>query len=322
MNAIPKISVVLPVYNGEKYLREAVESILNQSFEDFELILVDDGSTDSTPTIIKNFNDSRIRTIRLNTNGGIVTALNKGLSAARGKYIARMDADDVSLPERLKKQYKFMENHPEIDVCGSWVRYFTRIPGAERVYKLPGDSEIIRASLLLENLIQHPAVMCLRKIFGKTGYPGGYPHAEDYALWTQILDRVSFAVYPEVLLNYRLHKDQIWQRESKAQAKSVESVHRELLKKIGLQPTKAELMLHEDICRGNYNTSKKFVQQAENWFTKILKANRRSKVLDPKSLEAVLRDREYSIVLASNPLRPRIWQFFRRTTLVKRLLLG
>ena len=118
----PLVTVLMPVYNGEKYLKEAIESILNQTFKDFEFLIINDGSTDNSVKIIQSFNDLRIRLIHNESNIGLIKTLNKGLKLSNGKYIARMDCDDVSLPKRLSVQINFMEKHPEIGVCGSWVK--------------------------------------------------------------------------------------------------------------------------------------------------------------------------------------------------------
>ncbi|SVC41049.1 uncharacterized protein METZ01_LOCUS293903, partial [marine metagenome] len=112
---LPLITVLMPVYNGAKYLNEAIDSILNQTFQNFEFIIIDDGSTDDSVKIIKSYDDNRIRLVENRNNLGQSETLNKGLSLTRGKYIARMDQDDISMPERLKKQFEFMENNSDVD---------------------------------------------------------------------------------------------------------------------------------------------------------------------------------------------------------------
>ena len=121
---MPKISVIMPAYNAEQYISEAIESILGQTFADFEFIIIDDGSSDSTSGIIASYKDSRIRYFRNEKNLGIVGALNRGLALAAGEYIARMDADDISLPERFQTQCAYMEKHPDVGVCGTAIKVF------------------------------------------------------------------------------------------------------------------------------------------------------------------------------------------------------
>src|SRR3990167_9325600 len=149
----PLVTVLMPVYNGKKYLKEAIESVLNQTFRDFEFLIIDDGSTDKSAEIIKSFNDARIRLERNVTNLGLIKTLNNGLTLSRGKYIARMDCDDISLPKRLSVQVNFMEKHPEIGICGSWVKVMGL--KQEFVNRYPQKHEETRAYLLL-NYRMHP----------------------------------------------------------------------------------------------------------------------------------------------------------------------
>ena len=114
----PKVTVLMPVYNCEKYLRESIESILNQTFKDFEFLIINDGSSDKSAEIVESYNDNRINFVQNEKNIGLAASLNRGLDIAKGEYIARMDADDISLPERLEKQVRFMETNPQIGICG------------------------------------------------------------------------------------------------------------------------------------------------------------------------------------------------------------
>jgi glycosyltransferase involved in cell wall biosynthesis len=148
----PKISVVMPAYNAEKYISEAMESILNQTFIDFVLLIVDDGSTDDTVKIIRSYKDSRITLIR-NNHEGIVTALNTGFEKVAGKYVARMDADDVMHPQRLEIQYSYMEENSDITVCASWMRVFDD-KGTSRITQIhEGYIDNILQKLLKGNII-------------------------------------------------------------------------------------------------------------------------------------------------------------------------
>ncbi len=314
----PAISVLMPVFNSEDFIRGAVDSILNQTFKDFELLVIDDGSTDNTWKIINSFSDTRLVKLKNPKNKGIVCSLNKALKLARGKYIARMDSDDISVADRLEKQYKFMENHPEIDVCGSWVRYFTRVPGIRRTYGTKLKPEAIKASFLFENVIQHPTVVCRKKIFKNKSYSHGYPHAEDYALWVTLADTSSFAIYPEILLNYRLHKNQIGQRENIVQSDSVKRVHKKLLKKTGVRASPKEFAIHEKLCSGQYEPTRDFVEEAHMWLIKIRTANLKSRVFDPKTLDTILAARWLSTCLMTGSLRRWVWNRYWQSPFAKK----
>lgn len=206
-----KISVVLPVYNTkEEYLRESIESILTQTFGDFELILINDGSTNNAEDIILSYKDQRIRYIKNEENLGLIKTLNKGLKLAQGEYIARMDADDISRPQRFEKQADFLDKNPEVDILGTWFNYFPR----QRIVQTQTQDKQIKEHMIVNsNQIGHPTVMFRKKIVSQLNayYDEEATYAEDYALWLSLLDRAVFANLPEVLLDYRIHPTSICQ---------------------------------------------------------------------------------------------------------------
>jgi glycosyltransferase involved in cell wall biosynthesis len=200
------VSVLLPVYNGEAYLKEAIESVLAQTFKDFYLIIVDDGSTDGTEGVAKSFTDERIFYIK-NPHRGLVEALNCGLDTATGKYVARMDADDVMLPGRLARQVALMNERPDVAVCGTHVEYIGGDVGAA------GSGEWANPVKALEggNILYHPTVM-LRSAFFEA-HNLRYPyrlHAEDYGMWLEVARRGGkLYTIPEPLTRYRRHGGQV-----------------------------------------------------------------------------------------------------------------
>ncbi len=205
----PSISVIVPVYNGGKFIKEAVDSILNQSFSDFELIVVDDCSNDDTYEIVDELKrtDKRLRIYQNNSNVGVAATLNFGISVAKGKYIARMDADDISASNRLFRQLKYLENNPDLDIVGSWYQTFGE--GKERIIKTPVIHEKIRDTLFFGNCIAHPTVMFKKESFNRYCYSLKHLHTEDYELWCRTIDKLKFANIPEILLKYRVHKKQV-----------------------------------------------------------------------------------------------------------------
>lgn len=160
MDTKPVVSVLMSVYNCEEYLREAVDSILNQTFMDFEFIIIDDGSTDSTAAILAEYERKFTRLcIHHQTNQGVIASLNMGLELAQGKYIARMDADNVSLPERLAKQVDFLETHPEIGVLGTGAQIMDGYGNTSQTVQFPTQHGVLRRCLCFFNPIVHPTVM-------------------------------------------------------------------------------------------------------------------------------------------------------------------
>ena len=202
----PRLSVLMSVYNGERYLREAVESILDQTFTDFEFIVVDDGSTDSTWSILSDYaaRDARIVLIRNPVNIGLTRSLNKGLALAQGEYIARQDADDVSLPRRLERQLSYLEQHREVGGLGTWAEIIDEENTAVRTIRTPTEHAEICAQLLLWNPLIHTS-LCARRssidVIG--GYNAEIPYAQDYDLWWRLSRVQRLACLPQVLVKKR-----------------------------------------------------------------------------------------------------------------------
>ena len=205
----PLVSVLMPVYNGEPYLREAVESILNQSFTDFEFIIIDDGSTDKTPEILKSYADPRLVVVN-QANIGVTQSLNKAINMARGQYIARMDADDISLPKRLQMQVEFLEKHPTVGLVGTSVIHFDEDGKMIMEKLLLTESAWIKEALLSENQLCHGSVMFRRECIEKVGgYREEFKHIEDYDLWLRIAEHYEVANLAAPLYKWRFNPDGI-----------------------------------------------------------------------------------------------------------------
>lgn len=201
---MPQITVAMPVYNDEAYVQEAIDSIIGQKFTDFQLLIVDDGSTDSTPDILASYDDKRIRIIRHERNKGRPVARNTALDAADSKYFAWMDADDISLPQRLQCQINFMDTHPEISVCGTDVKLIHEKNG--RLY-FPISSIDIAGATVFHSAICNPAAMLRMDDIRKQGahFDTDFQRAQDFVFWIEILlTRALKAVnLPHPLLKYR-----------------------------------------------------------------------------------------------------------------------
>ena len=217
----PLISVLMPVYNAEKYLREAIDSILNQTFSDFEFLIIDDGSSDSTSNIIESYTDPRIRLFKNKKNLGLIATLNKGVSLAKGKYIARMDADDISHPSRLARQFEYLSQHSEVGVLGAAVQIIDDSGNASDKSRPPTSHGVIRWHLCFSDPIVHPSVMIRRSVFNKVGgYSSDMLHAEDYDLWRRLSNVTRLANMNDVLLFLRKHKNSISSTYSSMQRKN------------------------------------------------------------------------------------------------------
>lgn len=219
-NYIPGlVSVILPAYNASNYIREAIESILNQTYNNFELIIINDGSTDNTPRIINTYDDSRIKLINNEGNKGLIYSLNRGIDVSRGEYIARMDADDISHPFRFAKQIKVMNQNSDIVVCGTYINYFGASKGRFSRCHPKQHNEDIKKSLLIRSAFAHPTVMIRASILKKYGirYDENFKSCEDYKLWIDLASYGTFINIPVPLLNYRVSNNQISSKYRKEQ---------------------------------------------------------------------------------------------------------
>ena len=208
----PIVSVLMPVFNCELYVASAIESILNQSFKDFEFIIIDDFSTDKSLKKINYYKDKRIKVLKKTRNSGISDSLNLGLKNAKGKYIIRMDADDVSLYNRIEKQVEFLDKNLDYVLCGSNFRILDT--NVSRV--LPESSDAIKVSFLRSCAICHPTVAFRKEILDNSNlfYDNDMEPAEDYNLWTKLIQKSKFYNIQEELLLYRIHKNQITKKNS------------------------------------------------------------------------------------------------------------
>jgi glycosyltransferase involved in cell wall biosynthesis len=278
----PRVTVLMPVYNAEQYLKSAIDSILNQTFQDFEFLIIDDGSTDTSQAIISSYTDPRIRSIHEQKNRGIAAALNKGFDLAQGEYIARMDSDDISLPHRLETQVRFMDSHSEVGVSGTWIK--KKKNWFSVTERMPTDHEHIAALLLFVNPLRHPTIMLRTSVIRSQAlyYSDQFPHAEDYELWTRMISLSRFAIIPKPLLLYRIHHDQITQSDKHVH-ESIRAIHRRELESWGLHPLPQELDVHQGGVDSE-NSYKILMNNTEQWFLKLISYNTQVRKYNPQAL--------------------------------------
>lgn len=301
----PRVSVIMGVFNSEKYLREAVESILGQTLTNFEFIIIDDGSTDHTFSMLNSYakEDSRIQVHGFEQNRGLSTVLNYGIQLAHGEYIARMDADDISLPKRLCAQASYLDENPEIGVCGSWVEIFGIV--AEGIWDHPKSHEAIWARMLFQNSLAHPSVMMRAKLMKQHNlfYDENVRYAQDYELWSRAVSYTKMANLDQVLLRHRRHKQSIGEKFYQEQMMVHMAVYRRLLESLGVYCTDEEIKLHYQI--GIYQIEKDpdFLRRARSWLEALLISNDNKKVFSPEYLNSEVSKR-WTIVCQRSRVHP------------------
>lgn len=292
-NKIPRISVLMPVYNAQAYLTQAIESILNQTYKNFEFIIIDDGSDDKSLEIIRTFaqKDNSICIIENKTNIGQAASLNKGIKAARGEFIAIMDADDISLPDRFDKQIKYLNQHNDIDMCGTGYRELIDNHIGDVITLPESHSEII-CSLLFYCPFTHPTVMFRREVFIKNElfYDPMYITAVDYELWSRAQIKVRFANVNDGLLLYRIHKYQMSQNLSEKQRNECKYVLARLLDQLGVVYSQEELNFHSLVYWRQIENSMKFLNNIKEWFNKLQLANDHSRLFPEPIFSRLISD--------------------------------
>jgi glycosyltransferase involved in cell wall biosynthesis len=316
----PKITVLMPVYNGAKYLPEAINSILSQTFSDFEFLIINDGSIDNSANIIKSFRDKRINFINNPSNSGLVVVLNQGLLMAQGRYIARMDADDISLPDRFKIQFELMEKKPEVGVCGTWVKniYDDSKKITAKYYVKHND---ITANLLFGASFAHPTIMFRKELVaqGQLKYDENYKHSEDYELWTRLANKTKFANIPRVLLLYRKHQTSICSEQSDIQKDQALVLQLRLLRELDIEPTDMETRIHQAICQFKINSFS--LSEHHYWLLKIGNANDKKKVYNNSSLKKILAEK-WLVICQMSDLNLITWRQFASSEMRNWLEIG
>jgi glycosyltransferase involved in cell wall biosynthesis len=233
---IPEISVIIPVFNAAPFLQESIESILNQTFSDFELIILNDKSTDESLEIIKRIQskDNRVIIIDKEQNVGPANLRNEGINAAKGTFIALMDADDIAAPTRFEKQITVLKTNPEIGVCGTGFTFF----GSKnnKTIKHSTNHDAIKVSFLYSCNIGNPTVMFKKEVLGDLKFDNDYVPAEDYDLWSRLLAKTHFYNIPESLLNYRQHDNNISKTKIDNVNRSVKRVKTKQLAALEIDP--------------------------------------------------------------------------------------
>lgn len=290
---MPLISVIMPVYNAEKYVGSAIESILKQTFTDFEFLIFNDGSTDNSKQVIERFKDPRIKLYDYTANYGYVSHLNRGIELATGKYIARMDADDISVPNRFQTQVSYLERHPHVGLCGAWILQFEGAdePGTRVLYKYPFDHDEICVKLLRHNSFAHPVVMMRRSVLmeHELRYEPGFMPSEDARLWSIMRRYTRLHNIQKVLLHYRKHNNQISTEKRDLRHRNTTRIKVEMIEEITGPLTEKEKSIYSQMILQTYSNSSEYISGVYELVNKIIDANSVKKVYARRLLNQQLR---------------------------------
>ncbi len=285
---MPLVTVLMPTYKGANYLSETIDSILNQTFKDFEFLIINDCSPDDTDTVIARYNDPRIRYIKNETNLGISGSSNKGFQLAKGKYIVRQDHDDIALPDKLRLQVEYMESHTEVGLCGTG---FTCFGNKNKTVIYPETDAEIKALLLFKMPLAHQTSIMRRQLFldHNLTYDETFASSNDRRLWIAAMDFMQFHNLPQPLLRYRMYKGMTSQTKRDRVLEEGRRLREILYQKLGYQPSAEELeIINNCLMPGRTKIRSRHVIEAiGKILCNLLDANRKSKVFDQTAFENV-----------------------------------
>lgn len=292
MRTVPRISVIMPAYNAEKYIKEAIDSVLLQTYRDFELIILNDCSKDSTERIIQSYEDDRIVYLKNEVNMGVAATLNRGLATAKGEYIARMDSDDISLPERFERQVTYLDANPCVAVLGTNSETFDE-NGPLYTGWSATDPAQMKVDLLFSCGLAHPSVMMRREVVcGLGGYDLEFEGMEDYDLWCRVAESYEVTTLADILFRYRVHSGQVTKNPSQ---KYMERLRRLKLRQLGQLGISSNSIGAELFCQGKHPKTKEEISATAAFYSEILAANREKQCYDPIMLERSFR----SVILSA-----------------------
>lgn len=323
MSHKPLVSVVMPTFNAEKYLGEAIESLLRQTFTNFELIIVNDGSTDNSAQVAAWYQarDSRVRLLH-QSNSGTAASMNRGCRLARGKYIARMDSDDVCHPLRLERQVDFLEKNPDISICGTWMHAFQ---GKKKtLLSFPTDPDIAKSMLLFQLSVVGGSIMFTRDMYLQTGVRNkpNVGATDDYLFVVEFSKHSRVASIPEPLYLYRIHPAQISTVEKDRENRFARQIRLMQLEELGIQPDEDELDIHQAISCWRLLGEKSEIAQAENWLMKLKQANALRQLYPEPAFSQVLCNYWFSFCLRHSRFGSWTYQRFAQTRLAEGAKVG
>jgi glycosyltransferase involved in cell wall biosynthesis len=296
---VPRVTVFMPVHNNARYLSGAVASILEQSFSDLELLIIDDGSTDETSEVLDSLSDSRVRIVRNDTNLGIPVTRNLGLDLARGEFLAFLDSDDIARPDRLDKQLGFLEANPDHVAVGSWATEIDEEGVRHRTLRRPLSWDRIRARTLFLGTIRTPSVTGRVDILRKFRFLPEFPVCSDSDYWVRVAQEHKCANLAEPLIDYRIHPSSITKGQKSTVRRYKMSIAAYQLDALGMKFNQQDLLNHFQLRKPkNHDFNERYIEWAQDWLKRLVVANQRSSVYPDLEFNRAVGERWCAIYLS------------------------
>jgi len=288
----PDLSIVMPVYNSASYVAEAIESVLSQTFTNFELIIINDASTDGSTELLETFKDDRLRIFTNDDNKGIVFSRNRGLNEARGNFIAQFDSDDIARHDKFEKQLDFLKQNPDFGMVGSWVRMIDNEGKLmAQTWKLPAKPHLIPAIMLFRNYFVQSTVVVRKEALPTGGYKSGYDVVEDYKMWIEIAQNNKVWNLPEYLVNYRVHGSSATNSDTIRLNQQYKLIFADLFRDLNIDLDDQIFQTHLIIKQSDPILNVEILRQIEGHLKLIISQNKKMKAYNENALARVISNR-------------------------------
>jgi len=305
----PKVTIFMAVYNGERYIRQAIDSALKQTFRDFELLVVDDGSTDNSIAIVNEYADDRVRVLQNESNLGLFLTRNRGVMEARGEYFATLDCDDIAPAERLETQLKYFRDYPDCAMCGGRIKYIDeRSAVIGKFSALKGDEGYLKSLLLFTNIFSNSATMIDISVLRELQYRKGYEPAEDYDLFERVAATHQIGFINRFLSYYRVHDNNISTIKSQNRKRAEREIIERQLQRYGFKYSADDLLFHLAFTTAEFDFEKHKVKEYAAWLNNLRSQNKTNRAFNEQSFELALMKQWLRLCMnrfkTSHDLRP------------------
>jgi Glycosyl transferase family 2 len=313
----PTVSVVIPVFNGERFLRDCINSVLGQTFSDFEIVVVNDGSTDGSPEILHSYSDTRLRMVSHTQNRGLAEARNTGIRSSHGNYIALLDSDDIAEPTRLADQVEAMEQDRELVYLGTWaLRFQSHSPAVTKVWKAEITDTELRILLMFRNRFNASSIMFRRTIV-PTELFANIPMAEDYGFAVAMSKLGKIGNLPKPLVRYRQHGASLTVSKQTLMTECVGNILRTQLEEFGMSPSNRELLIHQHIGRLLLPSSTSLLAECEDWLCRLSHQNDMVQRFEPDVFREIVSKEWFELCKHGSPGGFSAWRRYWHSSLSK-----